>query len=253
MAQCCDAEEKLCGSESEEETLSVELSELEDGRSKYGPLSPTVPHPDASYNEWASQFPISELPSMPGRGMGYFTEPIIGICTVLIFSALFVGVTFVLSLGVIKEKTLAAVLITLIVTWACIAVGSVLYILIAAPNEIKRSNETCYPIPEEVTSRLLEDQDLDGVKNPKGRDGRTYCVRCLVWRPAYRTAGRAHHCKTCQRCVTHFDHHCGVFGRCIVKGNMPCFYAMISMLFFGMVTTGLAALFSSRTEPWNKE
>jgi hypothetical protein len=36
-----------------------------------------------------------------------------------------------------------------------------------------------------------------------------------------------------------------VFGRCIVGANMPCFVAMIAMLFTGMLTAGVAVVGAS--------
>merc|ERR1711959_816580 len=114
-----------------------------------------------------------------------------------------------------------------------------LHLLWCSPNVIERSEETSFPVPPEVAKRILEDEDLDDLTNIPGPNNSSYCVRCLVWR-GREGEGSAHHCSPCQRCVTRFDHHCGVFGRCIVGGNMPCFYGLICMLVCGLVTMVVA-------------
>ena len=104
------------------------------------------------------------------------------------------------------------------------------------PGTVKRSPETSFPMPEIVAERLRNGRSLEGVGNVN-EDGRVYCIRCLVWRP---DDTETHHCATCQRCVTDFDHHCGVFGRCIAGdgcgGNMGYFKTLILMGCLGCAT-----------------
>jgi len=104
------------------------------------------------------------------------------------------------------------------------------------PGTVKRTPENCFPLPEVVAERLRNGRSLDGVGNVT-EDGRVFCIRCLVWRP---DDTETHHCATCQRCVVEFDHHCGVFGRCIAGdgcgGNMGYFKTLIMMGCLGCAT-----------------
>ena len=120
---------------------------------------------------------------------------------------------------------------------AATAIVCLLGLMWGDPGTVKRSPETCFPLPELVAERLRNGRPLDGVGNVH-EDGRVFCIRCLVWRP---DDSEVHHCATCQRCVTHFDHHCGVFGRCIAghglfQGNMIYFNVIILMAVAGFIT-----------------
>ena len=135
------------------------------------------------------------------------------------------------------------------------------------PGVVRRSSSNCFPLPPEVEERLRTGQPIDPLRNVVV-NGRQFCVRCCVWREETTTPTRfvgvsgTHHCEaacrsrphrpadaahdpadaghTCQRCVRDFDHHCGVFGRCIagsgMRGNMKYFKLIIA--------SGIAGLFT---------
>jgi len=107
-------------------------------------------------------------------------------------------------------------LVGLIGLFAIVAVFCQVRITYGDPGVIHRSPENCFPLPDEVARRLRNGESLEMLSNLIDEGGRSFCVRCLVWRPPKGTSlGAAHHCRTCQRCVVNFDHHCGVLGRCI--------------------------------------
>jgi len=109
------------------------------------------------------------------------------------------------------------------------------------PGEIKRTKNTCLPVPEEI-ARVLRGEAPPLLGNLDGVDGRVYCVRCHLWRP---DDVDVHHCRMCQRCVVHFDHHCGVLGRCIagkgMKGNYKYFITLIACGHLGFLTFAAAS------------
>ena len=119
---------------------------------------------------------------------------------------------------------------------AIVAIVCLFGLMWGDPGVIKRTPETCFPQPDMVVERLRNGQNLEALGNV-AEDGRTFCIRCLVWRPDDK---ETHHCSTCQRCVTDFDHHCGVFGRCIAgegfRGNMGYFKLLILMGVLGCGT-----------------
>lgn len=193
----------------------------------------------------AHRIPIADFPRLPGRGPGYWSEPWLGVCIVSGLSAALVAITHgvgasrLAEAGPGEDVTVTKTLLALIWAEAVAAVLATMFIQFAGAGVIKRTPDTCYPMPPEVEERLSRSGGTtEGMDNIRGHSHRglpngSYCVRCLVWR---KQDENAHHCCVCQRCVKGFDHHCGVFGRCIVRGNMPCFVCLIGMLFAGMVT-----------------
>ncbi|XP_074653088.1 palmitoyltransferase ZDHHC3-like [Tubulanus polymorphus] len=60
----------------------------------------------------------------------------------------------------------------------------------------------------------------------------TICMKCETYRPP-----RAHHCRTCRRCVRRMDHHCPWINNCVGEYNQKYF---IQFLFY----VGVAALYA---------
>lgn len=122
--------------------------------------------------------------------------------------------------------------------------------LLVDPGVIQR--DPSHAIPPQIIHQL-ETASEPCAKNIVDGDA-TYCVRCYVWREASPKAGgsvmcrggRPHHCSVCQRCVRHFDHHCGILGWCIAgqgfQGNLWCFNILLAMGALSGVTTAGAVL-----------
>ena len=122
---------------------------------------------------------------------------------------------------------------------------------------IRRSRANCLPVPPEALDYLRKAAAGERpygqmlrreVGNIRHEDGRSYCVRCCVWRHTQvkrccspcgmrlpwcsgcdATDIDPHHCSTCGRCVSGFDHHCGVLGACITESNMFPFNGLIAL------------------------
>ncbi|KAJ3672167.1 hypothetical protein LUZ60_006888 [Juncus effusus] len=60
-----------------------------------------------------------------------------------------------------------------------------------------------------------EDPQREGAKSK-------YCEKCCAYKPP-----RAHHCKTCKRCVLKMDHHCVWIGNCVGYANYKSFLIFV--------------------------
>eukprot|EP00947_MAST-08B_sp_MAST-8B-sp1_P004910 g4910.t1 len=200
-----------------------------------------------------------------------------GVSFVTILIGLLVGTTFYMCLGYGggggggQVSAASIVLLTLITAEAAVAFTCLGFIMLGDPGIIRRSAANSFPLPPLVAARLKEAPGqpvvLPGAaanSNIQGPNGRTFCVRCLVWRSDENRAkgtcltrfavrqgwcGHAkspHHCSTCQRCVSEFDHHCGVFGRCIGVGNMTSFL-LINLMAVSGIFTCVVSVFVSMT------
>jgi len=210
----------------------------------------------ASPSKRVDRIRIRDFPPLPHRKSGYWIEPVCGFSLVLGLDSLFVVVVRGIA-STADDNPLMHIVVGLVWVQCLMSALSVLYLLAGGAGVIRRSEDACYPMPEEVEEKLRQSTgslvELDNIYGPVGSETLgSYCVRCLVWRPPKKGMMDAHHCNTCQRCVKGFDHHCGVFGRCIVRGNLPCFSILLGMLPAGVLTiilAILAATFSAIDDP----
>lgn len=180
-----------------------------------------------------SEIGLSDLPSLPKRNHSVrFSECSSGVCLILSLTGFLVFMPMLFppqgtSRFDLPRLSFNLIGLLLLYFLAVLAVACLCAILVCDPGSIKRSKETCFPLPREVEARLRAKQSLEGLRNLQPdraliRSGlvtedQTYCVRCCVWRPSGSRDDlgapgdmRCHHCSVCQRCVMYFDHHCGV-------------------------------------------
>lgn len=60
-----------------------------------------------------------------------------------------------------------------------------------------------------------------------------YCYRCGATRGGT-------HCAICEVCIDGYDHHCGFIGKCVGKGNIKSFYALLVCAFATMIVVVLS-------------
>lgn len=177
------------------------------------------------------------LPPMPVPDLKQMRSEAAGGCSFVICVVITcVGVT-VGTTRALPESMHASLIVTLVIVEALVALCCLAYLMWGDPGVIPRNRHTVLPIPTAVAEKLAAAaaapggeamHPLMGLQNIRDGD-RSYCVRCCVWRDEVETLPvgwiaslcrpqscqrprrvKVHHCSTCQRCVRHFDHHCGV-------------------------------------------
>jgi len=98
------------------------------------------------------------------------------------------------------------------------------------PGYLPRSNEPGPKYQEEMTRS----------------DGSKFCDTCRIWRPP-----RAKHCRFCDACVEHFDHHCPWIGTCVGGRNYRYFiFFLIGVSIYSLfcLVTGIIFLVDYATQ-----
>jgi len=190
---------------------------------------------DAPFTDEAD---ILSLPPMPDQYLCQMrAEACCGNTLVCFLIFLFVAPMQAYATGATTLTPLQHVWLFAIYAEAATAIFCLLGLMWGDPGTIKRTPANCFPLPDVVVQRLRSGHPISADLGNVREDDRVFCIRCLVWRQDDRDT---HHCSTCQRCVVDFDHHCGVFGRCIagdgMAGNMGYFKTLITMGVLGCMT-----------------
>ncbi|KAL1528389.1 hypothetical protein AB1Y20_009739 [Prymnesium parvum] len=181
---------------------------------------------------------VRALPPLPRPDRATMcAEATCGCTLVLVVVAVLVATTESVASSLRPESYLSILGRIAILTEAAVALACLCGLMFGDPGVVKRSVSTCFPMPRQVADALEREGKVQLQHNiVEGQH--EYCTRCLLWRGT--KSDGCHHCSTCQRCVRAFDHHCGVFGRCIAGngygGNMGYFKVLISMGGAGIFT-----------------
>lgn len=177
------------------------------------------------------------LPPLLERATNYFVGPPIAAAVVFLLILDGVGVPVAVGSSTTVVPVVSDYIVPIMGLSAILAVLALAFILVGPTGEIRRSPQSCYPVPDRARDIVWGRTTEEVHSNICGLDGQTYCTRCFVWRPS-----GSHHCRVCQRCVSGFDHHCSFFGRCITARNMICFQLIIGLLFLAFAAQALTLM-----------
>lgn len=182
---------------------------------------------------------LQDLPPMKTPDLATMrSQACTGTVVVLLLIAMLAGLPHASKVPPYAGWAVRDVGFTLLYIEAGLAIACLLGLMWGDPGTLKRSQQTCFPLPTLVSERLRAGISLEGLDNIH-ENGLVFCVRCCIWRrDTFRDA--THHCSICNRCVRDFDHHCGVFGRCIagkgMRGNMGFFKGILFCAMAGVFT-----------------
>ena len=80
---------------------------------------------------------------------------------------------------------------------------------------------------------------FQNVKDEESDVNMDYCKECNQYYPKSK---KVKHCQICMVCTDHRDHHCGVIGKCISKGNIKWFYGMLVSAMVSMISVYIAII-----------
>ncbi|CAL1164670.1 unnamed protein product [Cladocopium goreaui] len=183
------------------------------------------------------ELPMELLPLLLERATNYFVGPPIAAAVVFLLILDGVGVPVAVGSSTTVVPVVSDYIVPIMGLSAILAVLALAFILVGPTGEIRRSPQSCYPVPDRARDIVWGRTTEEVHSNICGLDGQTYCTRCFVWRPS-----GSHHCRVCQRCVSGFDHHCSFFGRCITARNMICFQLIIGLLFLAFAAQALTLM-----------
>ena len=149
-----------------------------DGSHRCVPCAPVDETPD--FEELGCNLPPLPKPNLPVMR----SEACCGICVVVGIVA--ICVTATTSAASSLPVGIGGPLIALVLCEAFVALGCLGYLMWGDPGVVRRTRATCLPVPPEVLEKLAgieHPQPLAGMRNIQDR-GRTYCVRCCLWRDA---------------------------------------------------------------------